>query len=174
MLIAKTLSLVVLAVIAWEDLRYRAIHWFLLVGLVLCLVMPALQERPVAEWGADTGYNLVFIVVQITLALGLLMIRQGRWENPLSRWIGLGDLLFLVVLAMGLSRWHFLIFYLGGLVLCLPTFLLMRWLAPRAAPSIPLAGLLSIYLGLWMVLHLSGHAPAFYAGGFGPNIISHG
>ena len=174
MLIAKTLSLVVLAVIAWEDFRYRAIHWSLLIVLALCLALPALQGRPLLSWWSDLRSNLLFMIVQFTLAFGILMIKHGRWENPLNRFVGLGDLLFLLVLATGLSRWSFLFFYLSGLVLCLPTYLLMRWLRPRTTATIPLAGLLSIYLGFWMVLHLTGHAAALFADGIGPNLMSHG
>lgn len=174
MLIVKVLSLVVLARIAWEDLCHRAIHWFLLVGLALCLTLPALWEGSALDWCLDTAFNLLFLIVQFTLALGMLLLRHGRWENPVDRSIGLGDLLFMVVLAMGLSRWSFLFFYLSGLLLCLPTFLLIRWLAPNTTPSIPLAGLLSIYLGLWMVLHLTGHAAAFYADGIGLTRRAHG
>jgi hypothetical protein len=174
MLIAKTITLVVLAVIAWEDFRYRAIHWSLLLVLALCLALPALQDRPLLSWWWDMRSNILFMLVQFTLAFGILMIKHGQWENPLDRFIGLGDILFLLVLAAGLSRWSFLFFYLSGLLLCLPTYLLMRWLKPRMTPSIPLAGLLSIYLGFWMVLHLTGHAAAFYADGIGPNPMFHG
>jgi hypothetical protein len=91
-----------------------------------------------------------------------------------DRWIGLGDLLFLAVLATGLSRWSFLLFYLSGLVLCIPAYLLLVRLAPRTVRSVPLAGLLAIYLGAWMLAHLSGHADAFYHEGIAANLLAHG
>ncbi|MBS1580907.1 MAG: hypothetical protein JST66_01780 [Bacteroidetes bacterium] len=174
MVAIKILTVLLLGVIAWEDLRHRAIHWSLLPGLFLCLAVPAFLGRPRGAWYADTGFNLAFLAVQFTVAVGLVMLRHRRWENPVDRWVGLGDLLFLAVLATGLSRWSFLVFYLSGLVLCIPAYLLLvRW-APRTVRSVPLAGFLAIYLGIWMLAHLSGHVDALYHDGIATNLPAHG
>lgn len=160
MWILDLLSLLVLGVIAWEDLRYRAIRWWLLPALFLSMALPALlHARP---WYMDAGYNLIFLLVQFTAAVGLLLLRQRRFTNPVDNWVGTGDLLFLLVVALALPRWNFLLFYLSGLALCIPAQLLLRKLSPGAARSVPLAGFLAIYLGCWVALERSGLAP------FGP------
>lgn len=154
MTILDALGLMVLAGIAWEDLRHRAIHWGWLPALFGCLALPTLVRAQ--PWYADAAPNLLFLVVQFAAALGLLFLRQRRFTNPVDNWVGLGDLLFLLVVAFALPRWSFLLYYLSGLALCLPAQWALRKFSPRTTATVPLAGFLAIYLGAWILALRSG------------------
>ncbi|HEY0976992.1 MAG TPA: hypothetical protein VGE21_05935 [Flavobacteriales bacterium] len=159
MALLQLLALPVLGIIAWEDLRERSIRWWWLPVLLLLLAAPLWGQVSGTETGLSAAFNLCFLVLQCSAALALVMLRRGRWENPLRQWIGIGDLLFLLVVALALPTWSFLLYYLSGLLLCIPAHFALLRLRPEGDRSVPLAGLLAIHLGVWLLLSHAGVLP---------------
>lgn len=170
----QPITLLVLGIIAWEDLRERSIHWWLLPVLAIAMIAPAWYGLSTAELYGQMGFNLAFLGLQLVGTLLLLMIKQGRWVNPVDRSIGTGDLLFFVVLAVGLSRANFVLFYMSALVLCIAAHLLLVRLFPNVQRTVPTAGYMAIYLMVWTAPGLIGISPGLYTGSLAEYLFDHG
>ena len=163
--------LLVLAAIAVEDLRARSIHWWWLPALAACLWMTGWPGTQHPDHLVDAGWNLVFLLLQGSGVCLWWMLRQ-RSPAQLVQQIGSGDILFLVALAVALPRWEFLPVLLTGLCTGLLGAGLLRWLRPSGDPTVPLAGLMAIHLGLWtLTKHL---VPGSVWAAWSPTLLSHG
>jgi hypothetical protein len=140
--------LLVLAAIAVEDLRARSIHWWWPPAMALCLWMTGWPATRHPDHWVDVGWNIGFLLLQGSGVCLWWLLRQ-RSPAHLLHQIGSGDLLFLAALAVALPRWEFLPVLLTGLCAGLLGAVLLRWLRPTGDPSVPLAGLMAIHLGLW-------------------------
>jgi peptidoglycan/LPS O-acetylase OafA/YrhL len=165
----EPLTLLVLGAIAWEDLRMRSIHWWWLPLLAVGLVLPVWLERGLHDQGPQAGYNVTFLALQLGATFLLMMLRHRTWRTPLDRFIGLGDVLFFLVLALCMATPSFLLFLLSGLALCIPAYLIMLRVRPQAERTIPTAGFLAIYLMLWTVFDLD----VLFLGALDPVIQTH-
>lgn len=168
----QIITLLVLGIIAWEDMRERSIHWYWLPLLTLGLVVPAVSENSVHELVMPIGFNLAFIGFQFAAILLFLMLRNRRWVDPFQ-YIGLGDLLFFAVLALALSPANFLVFYLSGLALCLPAYFLLVRLKPTTPRSVPTAGFLALYLMIWSMADMIGPASGLFTGCLAEDLLAH-
>jgi hypothetical protein len=167
------LSLPVLGMIAWEDLRERSIHWWWLPVLAAVLLLPSCSVLSSDDQAARIGFNLLFLGLQLGATFLYLLIRHGAWVNPVDRFIGLGDVLFFVVLALGLSRSNFIVFLLTGLAFCVPAYLLLIRLHSSTPRTVPTAGFLALYLGLWCALDLLGIFPDLTTGSVAEHLLAH-
>lgn len=146
-------TLPVLGMIAWEDLRERSIHWWWLPLLAIGLVIPALAG---GDQLGNMAMNLSFLGIQLGATYLLLLLRHGTRVDPLARFIGLGDLLFFAVLALGLDTGRFILFLISGLALCVPAYYLLRHMQPTTPRTVPTAGFLALYLMVWTGLEIAG------------------
>lgn len=149
------LGLPVLAAIAWEDMRDRSIHWWLLPLLVLALLPEQLQNHGWQEQAQQSAWSLLFLMLQIGLAVGLVRLRHGAAPR-IKDLIGLGDVLFLLAVAICLPTERYIPFVLIGLSLCVPMHFLMQRISRYHGSTIPLAGLLAIVLGAWIIASACG------------------
>jgi hypothetical protein len=172
MLMYQIFTLLVLGIIAWEDLRERSIHWWWLPLLAGCMLIPAVHVWKNGDL-LQRAFNLAFLSLQGSAILLWLMIRHRGWTDPF-KYIGLGDLLFFVVLAIGLSPANFILFYITGLALCLPAYFLMRSFLPKSEPTVPTAGFMALYLMVWNLADLMGPAAGLYSGSLAENLLGHG
>ncbi len=167
------LTLPVLGMIAWEDLRERSIHWWWLPVLALALLLPSWSGLTSDDQAARIGFNVLFLVLQLGATFLYLIIRHGAWMNPVDRYIGLGDLLFFLVLALGLSRSNFILFLITGLALCVPAYFLLVRLHHSTPRTVPTAGFLAVYLAFWCVLDLLGVFPDLTTGSVAEHLLAH-
>lgn len=167
------LTLPVLGMIAWEDLRERSIHWWWLPVLALALVLPSWSILSSDDQAARIAFNLSFLGLQLGATFFYLIIRHGAWMNPVDRYIGLGDLLFFLVLALGLSRSNFILFLITGLALCVPAFFLLVRLHHSTPRTVPTAGFLALYLAFWCVLDLLDVFPDLTAGSVAEYLLAY-
>lgn len=149
------LGLPVLAAIAWEDLRDRSIHWWLLPLLVLALLPEQLQNHGWQEQVRQSAWSLLFLTLQLGLAVSFVWFRQGATLR-IKDLIGLGDVLFLLAVAVCLPTERYILFVLIGLSLCVPLHFLTRRISQHHGSTIPLAGLLAIVLGGWIIASACG------------------
>ncbi|MCB0770942.1 MAG: hypothetical protein KDC00_11115 [Flavobacteriales bacterium] len=173
MLAFRFITLLVLGTIAWEDLRERSIHWWLLPVLAIAMLVPAWVELPMWELGAQMGFNLLFLGMQLGGLLLFVVLRNRGWVDPVNRYIGSGDLYFFLVLALGLSSANFVLFYLSGLALCIPAYLLLVKLWPATERTVPTAGFLALYLMLWCMVDLFCNSCGLFTGSMAENLLGH-
>ena len=148
----KAMTVLLLLVLCWEDLRHRAVHWSLFPLLLVMLAVPAYLGQSRSAWLANTGLNVLFLLGQFAAVSAWSALRYGRWSNLFRRELGVGDGLFLAVVAAGLSFERFVPYYVTGLVLCLLLQVtVLRWW-PGQPRTVPTAGLLAAYLACWVAL----------------------
>jgi hypothetical protein len=163
--------LVVLTAIAVEDLRARSIHWWWLPAMALSLWMTGWPMTHTLKHLEDAGWNIGFLVLQAS-GVGAWWLLRKRPAAGLLHQLGSGDILFLIALAVALPRWEFLPVLLTGLGASLLGAGLLRWWRPNSDPTVPLAGLMAIHLGLWtLTKHL---LPGSFWTELTPTLLAHG
>lgn len=141
MLVFKLLSLLLLIAIFWEDMRYRAVHWFLFPLLAVMLVSINLKSYGVNAFLINAGANIGFLALQFILITLYFSIRQKSRVNVFNSLIGWGDVLLLLTLCFYCSLLNFIGFYLLSLLLIMAGWLGYRIVFSRDNKQIPLAGL---------------------------------
>lgn len=142
---ANCVVIIVLAVMAVQDFRYRGISWynFVMLGAFLFLAKGSLDT-------VEITFNLIFITATFLLMTAWFSFRESKWINLLTCHIGLGDYLFLLCLALYLPFITFFSFFLFSVTLIAVVFGLYLWLFKPKGLTVPLAGLQSLLLLLLM------------------------
>ena len=162
MLILKLILIGTLGALIYEDLHTRTVKLWQLLLAGTCLAIPALSALSIETALMQTGYNLFFLVAQLAIVLLWSLYKHGLPGLNIFKFIGAGDLVFFVILAIGLAPSRFMLFYISGLTLCLPAFLLMRKFFPDSPRTVPTAGFLAAYLGCWQLIEITGGMGPFY------------
>ncbi len=137
-----------LSLICIQDFRFRAVSWFL---FPLGLVALVLWGSTAISWHAiirSQVLNLSFLLFQITLLFAVFRVKGVNPSTVLKKYLGSGDLLFFLVLALGLPTDIFLIFFIISLILSLIAGLIFF-----KKGTIPLAGIQSGLLCIVIALH---------------------
>ncbi|MCF6307703.1 MAG: hypothetical protein L3J09_07090 [Flavobacteriaceae bacterium] len=141
---------------------------FIKIGLLIALLSIVLQdfkERQVHLWifilvGILIGYlhyqqtmNLIFLgSISINISIVLLIISilylyaKLKMKKSLSDTLGLGDILFFIILAIGFSTGSFLILFTFSLIFSLLFYLAIK--SKLHYKTVPLAGLQALFIGL--------------------------
>ncbi|MBK6882018.1 MAG: hypothetical protein IPH05_03550 [Flavobacteriales bacterium] len=104
------LTLPVLGMIAWEDLRERSIHWWWLPVLALALLLPSWSGLTSDDQAARIGFNVLFLVLQLGATFPLPDDSPWCLDEPGGPVHRLGRSALFLVLALGLSRSNFILF----------------------------------------------------------------
>jgi len=149
--ISLTLAIVCLVMVAWEDFAERQVHCSYFPILAGAGVVHTFEElHSMGRLAMYAGCNLAFLIIQFLLLKGYFFIRQTAMVSIIDRKIGWGDILFLLAAAFFFSPLNFIWFYLYGLLFSLLVSLLWRTYSRSAFRSIPLAGLQSVFLLLFI------------------------
>jgi hypothetical protein len=144
------------ALLFWEDLRHRAVHWSLLAQAFLCFGVLGLLTQGRRAFLAEVPVNLGFVLLQYVGVTLYCSLRARRWTNPFHAHTGAGDLLFLLASALLFPRHVFVFFVISGIVFALAGYGVLRLVMPKQPATVPAAGLMALYLGTWFALGLSG------------------
>jgi hypothetical protein len=143
----KMLTLILLLMIGIQDLKNRSIYWLMFPILVLLLLMLQYQKNhDLLAICRPALINIGFLVLQVLLVSAYFSIKNKRWTNITDQLLGLGDLLFLLSIAIYLSVLNFLAFYILSLIIVLISWLIWKWVFQRTESAIPLAGLQALIL----------------------------
>ena len=135
------------AIMALSDFRSRKIAlWSLLLLFALCLPIS------IYIYGGSAVVNRIVLNILLLAYLGVgillyLWVRHRRFTNPLRRYLGVGDLLFVLALTPLFPLKEFLIFLLASMVGGLAW-----WMVGSRKDSIPLVGILGIALGIYLIV----------------------
>lgn len=132
--------------VIYEDFRYRAIHWIwiaLFFGLVLWIY-------PV-NW-TYSALNLFFLSLQLALLTVYFSIKNQKWINLFSAYLGIGDVVFFIPLCFIFSPINQIIFFIISLSLSLIGFLVFNIFSVKKSATIPLAGCMSLVFILLILL----------------------
>jgi hypothetical protein len=138
-LTALIITLSVLLVIIWQDLKLRAIHWITLPILFLGLF---LLNYPIEMW--IVFQNILFIGILMLAVSIYVSLRNKKWTNLTKRYFGLGDILFLTAITPIAEPYVFMLLFISGTVCSLLITLIRMALKPQR--NIPYAGYFSVFL----------------------------
>lgn len=139
----------VLATVAWQDFRHRAVYAWLF-PLLAALVVTHTIVMDVFSF-TSIVINIAIIAVQLGVLNLLMYMRTKKWLMHGEQWIGWGDIAFFGVLACCFSTVNFVVFYVISLIIVL--FGALATMAfGRFAAHIPLAGGQAVLLMLVLLL----------------------
>ena len=145
MIIFFYIALFLLAVIFFQDLRSRAIWWFLPPVLFGCFV--------ILNWSETTVPGILLNAAFVTALIGFLVIyirfRFGKLQNPFKEHFGLGDFLFLLALTPLFQFREFIWFFTFGTLAVLVVHLAVYLF--KKTSTIPYAGYLALFTGFYLV-----------------------
>ncbi|MGY3214538.1 hypothetical protein [Mucilaginibacter sp. HD30] len=157
-MLLKVAILVLLIMIFAQDMKSRAVYWFLFPLLAICLLLYKVDEQGISNTLPSIIVNISFLAIQYVLVCAWFSVRNKKWTNITAGLLGWGDVLFLLSSAFGLSVFSLLSFYIASLtVVCL------YWIVIKAHGKdnkyVPLAGLQAlllalVFLGDWWFFHI--------------------
>lgn len=143
----------VLCLVFYQDLKQRAIHLFVFVALV-CAEFATKYLKGEQLLSVDILLNCSYMLVLITILLLYFRLRFGSW-NLLEKGLGLGDLVFWIVIGLYLEFELFILWFNASITLALIVhFIFRRFRWYGNADKVPLAGLQAIpliFLILWKI-----------------------
>jgi hypothetical protein len=142
------IAFTLLAAITWQDVRTRSVMTWLLPALGVVLAVREYQINTGNAFFMNAIINSSILLVQFAFIHLWLFLRNGHFTKLMDVQIGWGDVVFLVCLAPSFAPLHFCLFVTAGTIFSLVLTLLRR----RQKESIPLAGHLSIFLALWLMI----------------------
>jgi hypothetical protein len=150
-LLTEILILVVLTLIFLQDLKSRAVYWFLFPILSILLIALRFQHTfSWSDWRKSVLINVGFITVQLIFLTLYFSLKNKKWVNITARLLGLGDILFLSSIAFYLSVLNFLFFYITSLIGVLILWLIWQGVSFKKNKHIPLAGFQSLIFMLFL------------------------
>jgi hypothetical protein len=142
----NTLGIVTLGILSWQDFRSRRIAWWLLPILAGVFLFFALRKNSAEETSREFFLNLVFLVLQFLLVRIWFSIKNKKLSRIIDTQIGLGDVLFMICIALAFSPGNFLVFYTSGMILTLIVSIIVSAFRSQTRIEIPLAGTLALPL----------------------------
>lgn len=154
MLLLQLFILACLSIICYQDMRYRAVYWICFP--VLCTMLFFLKENHsgIKDSLMDTAYGMLFFGAQLLLLWVYFSLKNKKVVNITSRYLGLGDILFLIAITFYLSPVNYILFYVASLILVLIYTLTRQLFIKKDNPEIPLAGLQALLLGFCLVFSI--------------------
>ncbi len=145
------LLIVISSIMLIQDLKYRAISWVLFPVFFAIILMWSWQN--VFFWFQSVLINLSFISLNLLLMIIWFSLKKVNPKQLLKEYVGVGDLLLFLVLALSLPYYVFLPFQIASLIIGMVLGVLLF-----KNRTVPLAGiqasLLVLMFGATQVFHL--------------------
>ncbi len=139
-------EIVLLLILARQDFKDRSISSMVLLTLFILFAIQSIQANSLAQAGVYFFTNLFIPVIQLVGLSIYAAIINKRFVNIIDTQIGLGDLLFFVLLCTVFSPINFFPFYIGSLLIALILFFLLKKINLIKTNEVPLAGIMSALL----------------------------
>lgn len=148
-----------LAMVVWQDFRYRAVYVWLFPLLAIGVVAHSIVLGVFSM--SSVAVNLLLIAVQLGLLNALVYWRTHKWLMHGEQWMGWGDIAFFAVSACCFSTINFVVFYVVSLFIVL--FAALAAMAfGRFVKNIPLAGGQALLLVLVMLADYANRGRRLY------------
>lgn len=138
-----------LGIIFYQDWKERMVSWILFPTAFLLEIGYFSSLIPLQDLFFHFAVNLIIILSLLMGMIFYLFFRFRRKRFRLWEYFGCGDLLFLLVLAIGFSPFNFVLFT----ILSLSFSLLLSFFLLHKNNTVPLAGFQSIVYGLFLLFH---------------------
>jgi len=141
-----------LLVIVIQDFKHRAISWYVLPIILLGFIFKSYFSNGFQELLKFSAFNISFIIVQIIFLTTYMSIKNKKITNIIDSYIGLGDVLFFVVMCLAFSPANFIVFYISSITFTLVGFLIYKQIVKNASVEIPLAGAQALAMIVLLVM----------------------
>ncbi len=148
----------VFVIITIQDFKYRAIHAVTIIGIGIIAIILNYLEPQLTFF--DVLKNIGFLVITSSAFMIYLTIKNKTFQNPIDQSIGLGDLLFLIVITPLFQVQQYILFFIIGLMISVVVFILSKSILKEQ--TIPLAGYLSFILIICFGLKMLNIVNPFY------------
>jgi len=147
---------VLLAAIVYQDFRYRAVSAYWFCGALALAIGYSVWLNGWVGTYTNAGINVLLIAVQIIGVFIYFSLKNKKFVNIINQQLGVGDLLFYVIVAFSFSPVNFILFSLAAYVVILLIFMILK-LAFEYQKTIPLAGCLSLFMMIMFFLNIGFH-----------------
>lgn len=135
--------------IALEDFRWRMVHLWWYLALSVGLTGLSIASIGMADTLSLVIWNIVFILLLLLILTVYLSLKNRRMIFPFDQYLGWGDVLFFICIALYLDLATFIMFMIVSLVVALIIApIIFRWQGKDK--HIPLAGIQAICLMLYL------------------------
>ena len=115
------------------------------------LLINALYLHPVKRVLTYFLFNSGFVAFQLLMMMGYFTLKNRKWTNIINTYIGIGDILFFLILSLAFSPVNFIIFFLGSLLLTIGGYSIYKIFKSNVNTEIPLAGTMAIILMICVI-----------------------
>lgn len=152
MVVLKIILLFAFGAVLYQDIRERAVFWFLFPLIALCAGMLFYFGTVPELFYMATLLNVAFVVL---LLLAVFLYGRLKLRTAFSSVFGLGDVLFFFAVCCSFSTVSFIVVFCSALVFSLILHLLVS--KNQTPETVPLAGYMGlffglVYLGSWLGL----------------------
>lgn len=143
----------ILSIVVWEDFKYRAVSWWLFVLLAAMVFFVEYQQFSFIDFSMNAG----FVLIQLLVLTIYFSIKEKKKVNLLTRHLGLGDILFWIILCLLFSPANFTLFFMVSMMFVM--IVVGIWKMAKLNPvmiTVPLAGIqAAVLLALLFIQLLS-------------------
>jgi hypothetical protein len=132
--------IVLLAIVLFQDFRTRQISWYLIPLLLSLFIFKAFFLLSLSEITRNSLFNFIFILLQLLALTAYISFKKKKLTNIINTYIGIGDVLFFIVICLSFSPANFILFYVLSNVIILISFLAYNIITKKSSKEIPLAG----------------------------------
>jgi len=144
--------LVSLCIIIYQDVSSRTVTLWSLLLLTGFASAVSIDNQGWQQTGMHFLFNIAFFLLQILLLSLYYSLKMGELTNIADRYLGWGDILYFLPLALSMPFLQMIWFYVVSLCLILVGFILYSLFQKGKETTIPLAGLLSVAWGGYLLL----------------------
>ena len=136
----------ILLIFVYQDFKSRAISWFLIPILLMVIIINALMTINIEELTIFSGINLILVLVNFLGVTLIISLKEKKIKNIINSYLGLGDVLFFLVLTTLFSPINFIVFFIGSIFLITLIYGGAMLFSKQKNTLIPLAGAMSLVL----------------------------
>ena len=144
--ILLAILIAILLVVVYQDFKSRAISWFLIPLLLMVVLTNAVMTINIEELTIFLGINLLLVLVNMLGVTLIISVKEKRIKNIINSYLGLGDVLFFIVLTTLFSPINFVVFFIGSIFLITLIYGGVMLFRKQQNTLIPLAGAMSLVL----------------------------
>lgn len=150
----NTLTTLILMIIVFQDLRYRAIHFLTLLGL---FVVSAFNFYLKGIEVSQVIYSYGYLFFCFAFGYLFFVVKKKKVFNPLKSLIGIGDILYFLVVVLYFETFNYVLYFVLSMIcsLIISTVVITLSKSKDSQYSIPLAGYAAI---LFLLLKLFSNA----------------
>lgn len=140
-----------LGLVIYQDFKSRAISWFLIPLLIIAFVIYGLLSLDMKQFATYFAINLSLLLINLLVVTLFISIKEKKLTNIIDKYLGLGDVLFFLVLATVFSPINFILFFIGSILLTTFVYGVIILVNKQKQMLIPLAGAMSVLLILTII-----------------------